>query len=164
MSNDYSSEKADFENWLKENNAPVGNDFFNDIVKRAMFEAWLGAKESYNPFANIEFMKVETIVKAALAQKEDRAKYLPSEQDAMRAIQIGISRLEDIGWSRAIYCPKDGSVFLGYEAGSSSAVRCNYYGDWPKGTWLCYEGGDAWPFHPTMYRLETPKSEMGDAA
>lgn len=41
-----------------------------------------------------------------------RAADMPTEEDAMVAMQEAFERLKDLGWKEAMYCPKDGTLFL----------------------------------------------------
>lgn len=56
------------------------------------------------------------------------------------------------GWKDASYCPKDGSVFLGWSPTQSMPYRCVYSGEWPTGSWLALQDGDAWPCRPVLFK------------
>jgi len=60
--------------------------------------------------------------------------------------------LKSLGWSLAIYCPKDGSTFLAIEAGSSGVFPCHYQGEWSNGHWWTHADGDLWPSHPILWK------------
>lgn len=84
--------------------------------------------------------------------RERRAVAMPTERDCLRVLSDVSQRLRDLGWSDAIYCPKDGSEFDAIEFGSTGIHACHYSGEWPKGGWWVSDGGDLWPSHPVMYR------------
>jgi hypothetical protein len=67
--------------------------------------------------------------------------------------------LKSLGWSDAIYCPKDGTRFLAIEAGSTGVNPCYYQGEWPNGKWWTEASGDLWPSRPILWKPmpeETP--------
>ncbi len=82
---------------------------------------------------------------------ERREKY-PDEKTCIHAIADAIQRLEELGWSDAIYCPKDGSLFEVIEAGSTGIHQCSYEGKWPDGRWWILDDNDMWPSRPILYR------------
>lgn len=86
-------------------------------------------------------------------RRAERAAKLPDERSAIEAMFEAWLRLKELGWSEAIYCPKDGSAFEVIEPGSTGIFRCHYDGDWPKGTWRVEDGGDLWPSRPILFRL-----------
>lgn len=67
-------------------------------------------------------------------------------------IQEAYRELKAQGWADAIYCPKDGSVFLSIEAGSVGVHDTVYVGDWPDGSWFIQAGGDLWPSRPILWK------------
>lgn len=69
---------------------------------------------------------------------------------------VAWSRLKQLGWNDIVYCPKDGTHFDSIGAGSTGIHETWYEGEWANGSWWCYDGGDAWPAHPTMFRLKKP--------
>lgn len=81
-----------------------------------------------------------------------RAEMMPDEQSALRMMFEAWQRLKELGWSEAIYCPKDGSEFDAIEAGSTGIHRCHYEGKWPDGHWWIADHGDLWPSRPILYR------------
>jgi len=81
-----------------------------------------------------------------------RAELMPTEQDAIKLMSEAFTRLKDLGWREAIYCPKDGSEFDIVEAGSTGIHKAHYSGDWPDGSWWVADAGDLWPSRPTLYR------------
>lgn len=87
------------------------------------------------------------------AEKKARAELMPDEQSAIRAMHQAYQRLMELGWSDAIYCPKDGSHFKVIEPGSTGIHDGAYHGEWPTGGWDVYGDGDVWPSHPILFRL-----------
>jgi hypothetical protein len=81
-----------------------------------------------------------------------RAALMPTEQDAIRLMHEAYTRLKDLGWREAMYCPKDGSTFDAVEPGSTGIHETHYSGDWPNGGWWCFDGDDVWPSRPCLYR------------
>lgn len=97
----------------------------------------------------------------AAIEREDaaRAARMPDTKAALAQMQDAWTRLKDLGWSEAIYCPKDGTVFEAIEAGSTGVHDCHYDGAWPSGSWWTRDDGDLWPSRPILFRLkdEAPK-------
>lgn len=91
------------------------------------------------------------------AHIDRRAEEMPTEKDAMAVMVDAFSRLKDLGWKEAIYCPKDGTPFLAIEAGCGAAGVCQYLGEWPKGSWWMHSGGDLWPSRPVLFKPMDPK-------
>ncbi len=77
----------------------------------------------------------------------------PEEQAALLKMFEAYQELKRLGWRDAIYCPKDGRMFLSIEAGSTGLHRTNYEGEWPKGTWWIHDG-DMWPARPILFKEE----------
>lgn len=95
----------------------------------------------------------EALWSEAERQKEERAKLLPTEEDCFRMLATLGTRLEELGWRHAIYCPKDGTEFQALSLGCSKPYPCIYEGEWPKGRWEAYdESGDGWPDYPSLYK------------
>jgi hypothetical protein len=90
------------------------------------------------------------------AKAAERAARLPDEKACLNAMMDAYVRLRELGWSDAIYCPKDGTPFQVIEAGSTGIFDCHYEGTWPKGSWWVSDGGDLWPSRPILFR-PTPK-------
>ena len=84
--------------------------------------------------------------------KARRTQLIPDETAALIVLMEAYKRLIDLGWSDAIYCPKDGSTFQVIEAGSTGIHDCHYDGEWPKGSWWVSDGGDLWPSRPILFR------------
>ena len=89
------------------------------------------------------------------AAKASRATKMPTERDAIAQMFEAYTRLKELGWNEAMYCPKDGSMFSVVEVGSTGIHECNYLGEWPTGNWWVYDG-DMWPAHPALWRPRKP--------
>jgi hypothetical protein len=76
----------------------------------------------------------------------------PEERALLDAMFKQFDGLRELGWQEAVYCPKDGSVFLAIEAGSTGVHECHYQGEWPKGSWWTHAAGDLWPSHPILWK------------
>lgn len=97
--------------------------------------------------------------------KKARAEKMPDEQAALSQLQEAYTRLEELGWSNAVYSPKDGSMFSAVCAGSTGVHKCNYTGEWPKGSWWLYDG-DVYPASPILWRArkdDDPEINLGVA-
>lgn len=90
--------------------------------------------------------------KAAEAAKASRAERMPDVKAALDAMHDAYTRLKELGWREASYCPKDGTHFQVIEPGSTGIHDANYTGEWPKGSWWVYDG-DVWPSRPILFRL-----------
>lgn len=86
------------------------------------------------------------------AAKARRAETMPTEFDVLRVLGQCHSRLRELGWTEAIYCPKDGSAFRAIEFGSTGIHDCHYEGEWPKGSWWIHSAGDLYPSRPIMIK------------
>lgn len=84
--------------------------------------------------------------------KARRTYLIPDETAALIVMFEAYQRLQELGWSDAIYCPKDGSTFSVIEAGSTGVHTAHYEGDWPKGSWWVRDAGDLWPSRPILWR------------
>ena len=98
-------------------------------------------------------MTLDELWAAVEAAAAKRAEDMPDERAALEALQRAYTRLTELGWRDAIYCPKDGTRFEVIEAGSTGVFPCRYQGTWPKGTWWADYGGDLWPSRPILFRL-----------
>lgn len=96
--------------------------------------------------------EAEQLWKDIEAKQAERAVRLPDEKACLSAMMEAFIRLKELGWSDAIYCPKDGSSFQVIEAGSTGIFDCHYEGAWPKGTWWVADEGDLWPSRPILFR------------
>lgn len=92
------------------------------------------------------------------ARKARRETEMPTEQDAIKVMMEAFTRLRELGWAEAIYCPKDGTSFKAIEAGSTGIHPCFYSGEWPNGYWMLGEGDWCGPSHPILYKLH-PEDE-----
>lgn len=95
--------------------------------------------------------KLDELFKKLEAKQQERAKKMPDEESALAQMMEAFTRLKELGWREAIYCPKDGSMFSAIEAGSTGVHKCNYQGEWPTGSWWVYDG-DMWPSRPILWR------------
>jgi hypothetical protein len=99
----------------------------------------------------------DAIWKACEDARQKRAEQTPDEQAALRQMHEAYTRLKELGWSEASYCPKDGSTFNVIKAGSTGIFRCYYEGEWPKGSWWVQDEGDLWPSRPILFKLDPNK-------
>lgn len=91
-----------------------------------------GTKADGSPVQFTE-TEVRALLKACDEEKQKRAVDMPTAQDALAAISRSTTRLRDLGWKDAIYCPKDGSTFAVIEYGSTGIFTGLYSGDWHDG-------------------------------
>ena len=96
------------------------------------------------------------------AAKAKRAEDMPDEAAALSQMLDAHQRLKELGWSEAIYCPKDGTIFDAIEAGSSGIHKCHYSGQWPDGSWWIHSHGDLWPSRPILFRLTPNACSRGE--
>lgn len=102
---------------------------------------WIGVPES----------TIGELVRRADEAKAARAEEMPDTEAALAVLHRAYVRLKELGWSDAIYCPKDGTLFLAIEAGSTGQHQCHYGGEWPDGIWWI-DDGDTWPSRPILWR------------
>lgn len=95
--------------------------------------------------------EADAIFVAADRAKKKRAEDMPDEKAALHAMFEAWYRLKELGWSEAMYCPKDGTHFQAIEAGSTGIHDCNYIGEWASGSFWLYDG-DIWPSHPILFK------------
>lgn len=95
----------------------------------------------------------DAIWKACEEAKKRREETMPDERTALNALQEAYTRLKELGWREAIYCPKDGTNFKAIEAGSTGIHDCNYWGEWPNGGWHVFDEHDSYPSHPILFKL-----------
>lgn len=105
----------------------------------------------------------EALWNAAMAAKDQRAKEMPDERAALLALQSAHTRLTELGWRDAMYCPKDGTHFQAIEAGSTGIHDCSYEGEWAKGSFWVYGDGDVWPSRPILFKLYPKEQAEYDA-
>lgn len=79
----------------------------------------------------------DALWKASEEAEAKSAKDMPETSDAIQVMQRGCSRLRDLGWREAQYCPKDGTPFAVIEYGSTGIFEAWYNGDWPDGRIYC---------------------------
>jgi len=96
---------------------------------------------------------------AAETARKERAKAMPTEKDALRVMFDAYQRLEELGWRPAMYCPKDGTIFDSISAGSTGIHDSYYDGEWPKGRYWTFDGGDLWPGNPILFREKKDKPQ-----
>lgn len=103
--------------------------------------------------------EIDAILEESERAERRRAETMPDEQSAINAMFQAWLRLKELGWREAEYCPKDGTSFDVIEAGSTGIFACHYTGEWPNGTWWCYDGGDLWPSRPVLFRAAIANKE-----
>lgn len=81
--------------------------------------------------------EAEALWRAAEDAKNRSAEAMPTTADALRVMQDGWSRLRDLGWREAQYCPKDSTPFAVIQYGSTGIFEAWYVGDWPDGRVYC---------------------------
>jgi hypothetical protein len=106
--------------------------------------------------------EAEAIWAACEAAQAKRVADMPDEKAALAALMEAHTRLKELGWREAMYCPKDGSHFQAIEAGSTGIRDCSYEGEWPKGSWWLYDG-DIWPSRPILFKLYPEDQAKYDA-
>jgi len=74
------------------------------------------------------------------------------ERELFSIVKPVAEELRQLGWDSAIYCPKDGSPFMGWEFPWGSPGLCRYSGEWPTGSWWMDDAGDSWPVRPNLWR------------
>ena len=114
----------------------------------------MGARQSSTnrKVLDVSQMESEALFANIQATIAKRAADMPTEEDAMAAMQEAFERLKDLGWKEAMYCPKDGTLFLAIEPGCSTAGVCQYLGTWPTGRYWMHAGGDLWPSRPALFK------------
>lgn len=76
----------------------------------------------------------------------------PEESELLEQMHQRHESLRKLGWNDAIYCPKDGTIFLSISAGSTGIHECYYDGEWPTGSWWVQDAGDLWPARPILWK------------
>jgi len=84
--------------------------------------------------------------------KKEKAERESWTSNAMRAAHSSYNELRKEGWRPAMYCPKDGSVFLAWSPQQPTPYRCKYVGTWPDGKWWAMVYGDVWPDFPVLWK------------
>ncbi|ARQ01862.1 hypothetical protein CAK95_24280 [Pseudorhodoplanes sinuspersici] len=105
------------------------------------------------------------LLDAAKAAQADRAKRMPDDHSALKAMFDAWQRLKELGWRDGDHAPKDGTTFESIEIGSTGIFDCSYS---LCGFWVA-DGGDMWPSHPILFRLKPEdeakrKAKMAEAA
>lgn len=88
--------------------------------------------------------EADALFERANQLKAERAAKMPDEQAAINTLFEAWQRLKELGWNDGCYCPKDGTLFLSIELGSTGIFDCDCTGDWPNCTWTTYDR-DAYP-------------------
>ena len=86
-------------------------------------------------------------------EKKNLAEKYPTTEDCLAAIAEINSRLVNLGWNNAIYCPKDGTRFEAIEFGCTAILDCWYDGEWPDGCWWVADDNDIAIGRPVLFRL-----------
>lgn len=81
--------------------------------------------------------QAEAIWDAVQRQNAKRAEMTPTTIDALQHALMAVNRLEDLGWQKAIHCPKDQSEFAVVRPGYTGIYRAFYTGEWPSGELYC---------------------------
>ena len=68
----------------------------------------------------------------------ERINDMPDFDKAIDALHSAKTRLRELGWKDAIYCPKDGRTIAVIEYGSTGIFAASYSGEWPDG-YLLYQ-------------------------
>lgn len=98
--------------------------------------------------------EADELMAACDAAKAKRLVDMPDETAALLHLMEAFTRLKELGWREAIYCPKDGTPMLAIEAGSTGQHPCRYYGEWPDGGWTDGE----YNLRPILFKL-SPEDE-----
>lgn len=95
--------------------------------------------------------EADALWKRAEESKEARARLMPTEQDAVRAMWQAYQRLRELGWKETMYRSDSsrGAQQI-IEPGSSGIHVGHYDGEWPKGSWWAHSDGDLWPSSPCL--------------
>lgn len=67
----------------------------------------------------------------------EREAAMPDTQAALHRASVAKQRLQSLGWSDGIYCPKDGTKFALVQWGSTGVHAGFYTGEWPTGHIYC---------------------------
>lgn len=98
--------------------------------------------------------EAESLWRQIEESQRKRAEAMPDEKSAISAMFEAYTRLKELGWKEAMYCPKDGSTFQSISAGSTGIGDTCYQGQWPEGRWWTYEAGDMWPASPILFKAK----------
>ena len=120
------------------------------------------ADGSHTPLSEEE---AAALWEACEAEKARRAEAMPTTDEALRALSSAKQRLEELGWRRATYCPKDGEEFAVIEWGCTGIFPAVYYGEWPKGSLMycdSFSHPDGGMFKPLADLTDAERSKMND--
>lgn len=92
--------------------------------------------------------EADAIMARASAAAAKRRETMPTEEDAVRAMQDAWLRLKELGWLETCYGPTNVEVKL-IAPGSSGIHRGSRWKDWPEKTW--WIDGD-WPSNPCLFK------------
>lgn len=106
----------------------------------------------------------EELMRQAAHAKAQRAAAMPTEQDAIRAMNQAHQRLIELGYRDAVYCPKDGSTFLTVSPNSTGIHETVYWGTWPTGLWWILDAGDMWPARPVLFKQVPREADVSGEA
>lgn len=120
----------------------------DDVVGHKTFD------NGHGGFRHEPLTRAEADVLLARLESEDerRKALMPDEKSALRMMMDAYTRLKDMGWNDAVYCPKDGRTFEVIEPGSTGIHSCIYTGEWPTGSWWVFGNGDMYPSRPVLFR------------
>lgn len=131
----------------------------NEIVGHKTFDTGERGEYRFPVYRHEPLTRAEAdaIWKEVEKAKKHRAEKMPDDRAALLAMHEAFTRLKELGWQEAMYCPKDGSEFDAIEAGSTGIHNCNYIGEWATGYFQLFDGHDVWPSHPILFRKREPK-------
>jgi len=101
--------------------------------------------------------EADSIMAACEAREAKHAADMPDEISAINAGFQAYLKLQELGWKKACYCPKDGTEFLVIEPGSTGIHSCHYSGKWPTGTYWISDGFDLYPSRPVLFKPKPAK-------
>lgn len=105
--------------------------------------------------------EADALIARCRSEDERRKALMPDEKSALRMMMDAYTRLKDMGWNDAVYCPKDGRTFEVIEPGSTGIHSCIYTGEWPTGSWWVFGNGDMYPSRPILFRNLTAAHQQG---
>lgn len=92
------------------------------------------ADGTHIPLRHREASEIWAQVETAKAR---RLELMPDSMVALSLMHDALIRLEDEGWRKGPYCPKDGSEFAVIQHGSTGIFSAFYSGKWPDGYVIC---------------------------
>lgn len=137
----------------------------DDVVGHKTFTTGERDEHGMSIFRHAPLTRAEgqTLWEECQRAHDDRVARMPDETSALKTMHDAYTRLKDMGWRDAIYCPKDGSTFEIIEVGSTGIFRAHYQGEWPSGSWWAEDAGDLWPSRPCLFRL-LPEDQIKEDA